>query len=133
LRQYETVFLDDVGGGRRIPVAELHARIARGPFVAEEAKEAGLVDSLAFDDEMDKVVEETIGRRIRLLDEPLAPEAPARFGARRKIALVYLDGDIIDGRSRDVPFIGTRLAGSYTIAAALKQVREDPRVGAVVL
>lgn len=133
LRQYETVFLNDIGGGRHIPVRELHARIARGPFMAEEAKEAGLVDGLAFDDEIGKVVNETLGRPVRLLDEPLAPEAPQRFGARRKIALVYLDGDIIDGRSRNVPFIGTRLAGSYTIAASLKQAREDPRVGAVVL
>lgn len=133
LRQYETVFLHDVGGGRQIPVGKLHDIIARGPFIAEEAQEAGLVDELAFDDQIGRVVEETLGRRIRLLDSPPAAEAPARFGAQRKIALVYLDGDIIDGRSRTIPLLGNRLAGSYTIAASLKQAREDPLVSAVVI
>ena len=133
LQQYQTGFLDTVGGGRRIPVQELHERIARGPFIAQEAIDAGLADGLAFDDEIDKVVEEVVGRRIRVLDEPPLPSAPTRFGSRRKIALVYIDGDIIDGRSRTVPLFGNRLVGSYTIAKTLEQVRQDPQYAAVVL
>src|SRR5690606_3548294 len=108
LQQFQAGFLDTVGGGRRIPVKELHERIARGPFVAQEAVDAGLVDGLAFDDEVEKVVEEVLGRRVRMLDEPTLRSAPERFGARRKIALVYIDGDIVDGQSRTVPLFGNR-------------------------
>jgi len=133
LHQFQTGFLDTVGGGRRIPVKELQERIARGPFFAQEAVDAGLVDGLAFDDEIEKVVEEVVGRRVRVLDEPPTPSAPERFGAQRKIALVYIDGDIVDGHSRNVPLFGTRLVGSYTIAKTLEQLRDDPQYGAVVI
>ena len=40
-------------------------------------------------------------------------------------ALVYVDGDMVDGRSQNIPLIGMRLAGSYTIAEAIKDAREQ--------
>jgi protease-4 len=49
------------------------------------------------------------------------------------VAIVYLDGDMVDGRSKNIPFVGMKLAGSYTVAKTLKEVRENPLVGAVVL
>jgi protease-4 len=45
---------------------------------------------------------------------------------------VYLNGDMIDGESQFIPFINIKLAGSYTIARALKRAREDDSVKAVV-
>jgi protease-4 len=133
LHEYEDVFLSDVGGGRRIPRAELASIFSRGPFIAAEATQSHLVDGTAFDDELGKVVEEVVGRHVGLRDSPRPREAPARFGHRREVAVVYVEGDMVDGKSRDVPLIGTRLVGSYTVAKALKQAREDPHVGAVVL
>jgi len=133
LHEYEDVFLSDIGGGRRIPVQKLAETFAHGPFVANEAKQAGFVDGEAFDDELEKVVAETLGRHVSLRDEPRPRAAPSRFGARKGIAIVYVDGDMIDGKSRDIPLIGSRLVGSYTIAKALKDAREDPRISAVVM
>ena len=40
MRETERVMLSDIGGGRRISLVELQARIAKGPFVAKEAREA---------------------------------------------------------------------------------------------
>jgi protease-4 len=40
---------------------------------------------------------------------------------------------MVDGRSQTIPLLGTKLVGSYTIAETIKQLREDPRVGAIVL
>src|SRR5262249_21172520 len=45
----------------------------------------------------------------------------------------YLDGDIVDGKSVEIPFLGQRLAGGETIAASLTWARENPRIGAIVL
>ncbi len=137
LREFEATWMRDVGGGRRISVPELAQRIARGPFVAREAKDAGLVDGYAYDDELELVASEVLGHRARLVDAKssiaLAPRAPDELGERERVAIVWVDGDMIDGRSRKVPIVGNRLVGSYTIAAALKAAREDPRVRAVVL
>jgi protease-4 len=132
INQYERVYLHDVGGGRRIATDELKRRIARGPFLAHEAQAAGLVDLLAYEDELDRVVEETFGHRIRVVDDDPLPRARARWGDPSKLAIVYLAGDMIDGDSRYIPFLGIRLAGSYTIARALKRAREDPTIKAVV-
>jgi protease-4 len=49
------------------------------------------------------------------------------------VALIYVDGDMVDGRSQVIPLLGMRLVGSYTIAESIKQARENPMVGAVVL
>ena len=133
LHEYEDVFLSDVGGGRRISRPDLAATFARGPFVAAEATQARLVDGTAFDDELEKSVEQALGRHVGLRDEPRPMREPERFGSRKGVAIVYVEGDMIDGKSRDLPLIGTRLVGSYTIAKALKQAREDPRIGAVVV
>ncbi len=133
LQQFERQFVEGVGTGRKIDYADLRKRIARGPFIASEAKTAGLVDGYAFDDELEGEVRKLVGRDVILIDDKRAPRAPQRFGRQRSVAVVYVDGDMVDGRSQTIPLLGMKLVGSYTIAESLKQVREDPRVGAVVL
>lgn len=130
--EFERLYLHDVGGGRRIAAAELKKRIEKGPFIASEAQKAGLVDLLAYDDEINSVVEETFGRRMRVVDDEPFSKAPNRWTSDKKIALVYLSGDMLDGESQSVPLLGVNVAGSYTIARALKRAREDASVRAVV-
>lgn len=130
--QINEAFLHDVGGGRRIPRGELARRIERGPFVAKEARESGLVDLLAYDDELGRVVDEMMGRASRLVEDRPSDSAPERWGDAPKVALIYLDGDMIDGESQSVPLVGIKVAGSYTVARALRRAREDRTVRAVV-
>jgi protease IV len=133
LQQNERWFVGDLAADRHISVEGLRERIARGPFIASEAKQAGFVDGTAFDDELEKAVGALTGEKLRLVDADRADVAPATFGNQRSVAILYLDGDIIDGRSRTIPFLGMQLAGSYTIAETLQKIRENPEIGAVVL
>jgi protease-4 len=133
LQQQERWFAGDIARDRGMTVETLRKRIAKGPFVASEAKEAGLVDGVAFDDELEKQASALAGERLRIVDSDFSPTAPQRFGLQRSVALVYVDGDMIDGRSRTIPFLGMHLSGSYTIAETLKRVRENPLFSAVVL
>ncbi|NUQ79507.1 MAG: signal peptide peptidase SppA [Polyangiaceae bacterium] len=133
VNQFESIYVHDVGGGRRIPAGELKQRIAKGPFLAAEAKEAGLIDKLVYEDEINRYIEEEMGRPVRVADDDPATRAPERWGNSKKVALVYLSGDMMDGESSSIPFLGVRIAGSYTIARALKRAREDATVRAVVL
>ncbi len=132
LRQFESVFLNDIGGGRKIPLEDLRARLAKGPFVASEANAAGLVDVLAYDDEVGRVAEEVMGRPTRVVDDAPSAQVPSFFGDAPKIALVYLAGDMVDGESQNVPLVGIKLAGSATIVRALRRAREDASIKAVV-
>ncbi len=137
LAQVEGVVLGAIAAGRRLTLDELRARVARGPFTARAAKEAGLVDGFAYDDELGGVVAEALGRPVPLVKAEDSPafddEAPKELGPRRRVAVIYLDGDMVDGRSRVVPIVGSKFAGSYTIVEALQAAREDPLTRAVVL
>jgi len=132
LENIEALYMHDVGGGRKMPVRVLREAIARGPFLASEARAANLVDVLAYEDEIDRVVEEMVGGPARIGDDALLTRAPKWWGAPAKVAIVYLHGDMVDGESTDIPFVGIKLAGSYTIARALRNAREDSTVKAVV-
>jgi protease-4 len=115
-------------------VQQVRERIAKGPFIASEAKAAGLVDGFAFDDQIEAETAKLLGYSVKLYDdEKLVERAPKNFGVTRGIAVVYVDGDMVDGRSQTIPLIGMKIVGSYTIAESLKQAREDDRIGAVVL
>ncbi len=133
LQQHERQLVEGVSQGRRIAVADLRKRIAGGPYIASEAYTHGLIDGYAFDDEVGSAVDKLVGRPTVLIDDERAPRAPARFGVGRRVALVYVDGDMVDGKSKTVPLVGMKLAGSYTIAKTLKESRENPMIGAVVL
>lgn len=140
LHEVEDVLISDVGGGRKISKDELRSRIAKGPFVAKEALAAGLVDGYAYDDELGLVVRELYPNAYRtpyLTDlkssSVFMDRAPAEMGERDRLGVVYVEGDMIDGRSRDVPLLGNKLAGGYTIAEAIDALRKDSRVKAIVL
>ena len=133
LQQIERNFTVDVAAGRHLDATELRARIAKGPFVASEAKFAGLVDGFAFDDQLEDETAALVGYPVRLIEDRRAPRAPDYFGDNPGLAIIYVDGDMVDGRSQTIPLLGTRLVGSYTIAESLKKARENPKVGAVVL
>lgn len=132
LSQIERELVATIADGRKVDFATMKRTVAAGPFTAKEALRDRLVDGFAYDDELRTVASEVVGRSIPLLDE--APhKAPRTFGTGRALAVVYVDGNIIDGKSQSIPLLGVKTSGSYTIAQALKQAREDPRIAAVVL
>ncbi len=133
LRQHEAVFARNMALYRGIPEDKFREISAKGPFVASEARDAKLVDGFAFDDELERVTRDVVGRRVRSVKDHQDVEAPKTFGPRPRIAILYIDGDIIDGRSRNVPILDMKLVGSYTIADSIKQLRDDPNVKAVVV
>ncbi len=132
LNTIEGLYMHDVGGGRKMPLRVLREAIARGPFLASEARAANLIDVLAYEDEINRVVEEMEGGSVRISEESALPRAPTWWGAPSKVAIVYLHGDMVDGESTDIPFVGIKLAGSNTVARALRRAREDSTVKAVV-
>ncbi len=125
-------FERDVAAAKKMSPADLKARIAKGPFVASEARAPGLVDQLAYEDEIDRVMTEVMGRRVALVDDAVTTQAPNSWGEPDKVGIVYLNGDMIDGDSEFIPLVNIKLAGSNTIVKALRHMREDRSVKSVV-
>lgn len=134
LQQLEMAFTGAIARDRRMSAEQFRQTVARGPFSAPDAVGAGLVDGVAYEDELEAQVQTLTGMELPLLEDHRARIAPRYFGPQRKLAIVYIDrGELVDGRSRTYPFIDNEVVGSYTLVETLKGVREDPTVAAVVL
>ena len=114
LRENETIFMKDVAQGRHLTLEQVRAAAEHGMTLPEEARDAKLVDQLAFDDEIERATQDMVGSPISY--ERYNPDvvAPAKFGTRQKVAILYIDGDIVDGRSQHIPLLDISLVGSYS-------------------
>ncbi len=133
LRNRETVFDKNLAAGRKLSVLQVREATRKGPFIAEEARAAGFVDGFAFDDEIERITKELVGSNVPVVKLEPTPRAPDTFGVRGKVAVLYIDGDIIDGRSRKIPLLGTKLVGSYTITDVVRQLQSDSTIKSVVV
>jgi protease-4 len=123
-------YVAGIRASRNKSADETQAAIDAGPYDGATALDAGLVDELLYADQL----------RERLKDsESVSPGRYAKgsskgfgFDRRPKIALVYAVGEIVGGESQGGPF-GGQVAGSDTVASALKDAREDESVQAIVI
>jgi protease IV len=118
-----------IAQGRRRTPEEVRAIVDAGPYDGASALKAGLVDELIYQDQLDTRLKGasrlTPGRYVK-------GARGLGFDGRPKIALVYVVGDIIPGRSQNSP-LGGGFAGSDTVAEAIKEAREDDSLRAILL
>ncbi|MEV0378426.1 signal peptide peptidase SppA [Nonomuraea sp. NPDC050643] len=125
-----------IADGRRLDPDKVRELIDRGPFTAAEAQESGLVDGLAYRDEVYDEIKRAAGADAHLQ----FISRYARAASVRKlphpmtdgVALVHGTGMIKAGRSGRSPLGGGGAMGSDTISAALRAARRDEHVKAVV-
>src|SRR5262249_22816531 len=122
-----------VANGRHMTEDRVREETRKGPFIASEARAAGFVDGEVFDDEIDKATKELVGRNVPYEKWEEETEAPPVFGTQPKVAVIYVDGDMVDGKSSHVPIVDMRLVGSYTIQETVNKAADDPMIRAVVL
>ncbi|HTP15966.1 MAG TPA: signal peptide peptidase SppA, partial [Streptosporangiaceae bacterium] len=120
--------------------AKVRELIDQGPFLADQAHQAGLVDELGYRDEVYAKVRKQAGQdailqhvgryqRSRALAER-ARNLPTP--KQRHVALIYAAGSIRRGRSGRGPLSGGAM-GSDTISAALRAAAADDGARAIVL
>jgi protease-4 len=162
-RQYEA-FVGDlyeqlvarVAEGRRIPAERARERIDTGVFTPEAAREAGLIDAVAYEDEVivglaktlrldgPKVARDYAERKIdddfsglgglvKLAELLTGQKSSAPAGGRgRRIAIVHVSGEIREGKGRD-DLLGGAAAGAETIIKAIREAAKDEAVVGIVL
>jgi protease-4 len=124
-------WLTQVAEGRKLSKAEVQALVDAGPYTSGDlAKDKKLVDEVAAPDKVAQLVATEMGI---ILPVDVPPRARPDRWTWPKVAVIYIDGDITDGASRSIPFLGRSLAGSQTLVAALSAARADPSIGAIIL
>lgn len=159
--QYEAVvndyyeqIVETIAKERKLEAAEVKKLIDRGMFSANEAREARLIDRVAYEDEWhdalkselnadDLAIERDYGRKksedlsgmagmMKLMEALMGGDQKSKNSKNNKIAIVYIVGPIMTGES-SVGLFGSQSVGSDTIVKALRQVNDDPKVKAIVL
>ncbi len=115
--------------------AEVTALIDDGPFLADDALKAGLVDELAYEDQATEVLRTQGKTPFAVLDGAQYARVPATAVGLNKgprIAVIYATGAIVDGSGGYDPLNGETL-GSETLRDAIRAARKDTAVKAIVL
>jgi protease IV len=118
---------------RNLDPIEVRQMFDRIPLLPHEALAEGFIDRVVYTDEAETMLREQYGVSNLERGYQRARTADERWGTRPEIAIVYIDGMIVDGRSSVAPFSGEVVTGSETIAQTLRRLAEDDNVKAVVL
>ena len=111
---------------------EVRALIDRGPFLPEEAVRLGLVDDVAYEDEIDDKVQLSTGKPKFVTQADYRNVSATSLGLNRgpRIAVLYAVGVISSGESSQD---GAEVVGSDTVVEELRKIRADDSIKAVVL
>ncbi len=125
-----------IADGRRKNEADVRAAIDAGPLLPEDALQHGLVDDLAYEDELDDLVQGVGGPgNLRLLEsDDYADVTWESLGIRprSRIAVLNAVGAIALGRSGYDPVNGPVL-GSDSLVEYIREIRADSSLRAIVL
>jgi len=120
--------------GRHKTGQEVRDLVDHGPFLPEDAVRAGLVDDVAYDDELDDKVRLSEGAVNFVMEDEYRHISPASLGLNKgpRIAVIYVVGVISSGASNyDSP--SGQIVGSDTIVEYLRKARADASIKAIVL
>jgi protease-4 len=125
-----------IAGARNKTEAEIRQLLDQGPFAPEDAVRTGLVDALAYEDQLDDRVPQLRqgGEMRRVEGNDYQRVTPRSLGVRpqSRIALVYASGVIASGKSGYDPGNGV-VVGSDTFVEQLRRLRNDDAIKAIVL
>jgi len=125
-----------IASARKKTEAEMRQLLDEGPFSPEEALRAGLVDGLAYEDQLDDRVPQLrpAGEIRRVEGSEYQRVTPRSLGVRpqSRIAVLYASGVIASGKSGFDPTNGA-VVGSDTFVEQLRRLRDDDSIKAIVL
>ena len=130
-----SIFDEMVGGmaaGRSMEDEAFRELIAAGPFYGQEAVDKGLVDGLAYRDEVYDLLREAAGESSSLLYLNAYLERGGLWAEGDGVALIYGVGGIARGESQFNAMSGSATMGSETVAAAFRAAVSDPDVKAIL-
>ena len=126
-----------IAEARRKSVGEVRALLDEGPFAPDAALRAGLVDDLAYLDQLEDRVpalKPPEGELSRVEESEYRGVSPRSLGIRpqSRIAVLYVSGVIASGAS-SYDAVNGAIVGSDTMVEQLRRVRDDDSIRAIVL
>jgi protease IV len=122
-----------IAEGRKLPEAAVRDAIDRGPLLAEEARDAKLVDRLAYRDEVLAEARAHAGSGAELTGLTTYLDRAGRPNREGDtIALIYGSGLIERSAGSDNPLIGSNVMAATELTRAFRAAVRDPAVRAIL-
>lgn len=132
-------YVDEIAKARSKSVDDVKAIIDNAPYNAAQAKDAGLIDGVAYREEVEKELKKRLGYKdsdelhvAKGSDYRQITQESLGLNKGEKIAVVYASGDITSGSSQ-FGSAGQESIGSDSLVRTLQTVRDDNTIKAVVL
>lgn len=135
LGDFYEIFLNDVAKSRKKSSAELKSAINQGLVDSpEKAVQYGLFDKIIYRQELIDKLKKKLGLKseetvsfVSINQYDLAKPAKFKYDAKNKIAVLYAEGDIIDGKGTNGSI------GDKRYIKAIEDILDDDKVRAIVL
>ncbi len=155
LDSFYAQIVEQIATSRKLDPAKVQEIIDRGLLTAADAKAAGLVDQVVYEDAIAGLIQgddataevkflKGYGKRkldtdfsgltgmVKMMNLLMGVEEPARRSLAPKIAVISAVGPIMSGSS-SADLFGEQTMGSATMIKAIRQARDDETVKAIVL
>ncbi|MBS1262004.1 MAG: Protease 4 [Calditrichaeota bacterium] len=133
-------WLQAVADGRRVDTDRVQQWVDQALHTGRGARALGMVDTVAYDDEIDAIVRDAIAQ-----DTPasvvgagdyfrqLEPDEHWEDMTSPKVAVIFAEGPIMTGHSGRGVWGGDPYIGAETVAKAIREARTNRRVNAIVM
>lgn len=119
---------------RKKDAATATAMVDNVPLMPLEAKSQGWIDDVIYPDELKKKVEKTFNTSIILRRQyTRLKSSEYKWNTKPEIAIVVVDGSIVQGSSGSSPIGDESFSGSSSIVGALERLKKDSNVKAIIL
>jgi len=119
--------------GRSLNAKTWGEHLENRPIFPTEARDVGLVDRVLYPDEIEALLKDRYGDiRMRSSYEPPRHRDTA-WTLKNSIAVITVEGNIVDGRTSQGPFSTQLTSGGETFRAICEQLAGDSSVKAVVV
>ncbi|HSS22627.1 MAG TPA: signal peptide peptidase SppA [Pyrinomonadaceae bacterium] len=132
-------YVEAIAKARGKSVEEVRAIIDDAPYGSQKAKDVGLIDGVAYRDEVEKEIKAKLGykdsedlKMVRGSDYYNVTPESLGLDQGERIAVIYATGDINSGASENSPS-GSQSIGSDTLSRAITDAGEDKTIKAIVI
>jgi len=123
----------DIAQARGLAKAKVRAIVRAAPLGPDEAVELGFADAVIHRDELGKTLSAALGADVSLRSFPPTDAELTTWSKAPYIAVVIVEGTIINGDSRTIPLLDIVMTGGDEIARTLEAVRGDKACKGVLL
>jgi protease-4 len=131
-----------IADGRSTTSQRVRKLLDTAPLTAKQAQEAGLLDQVAYEDELPRYLgnHESPASLVPWEQAEKILVRPRRWRSRQRLGIISLEGVIVSGPSRRSPLpiplplpMPSSQAGADTLTSQIRAVARDKRVAAVIL